>query len=249
MFPDSTVTNIWVGEFIKVHRVENIALVLLDRTVKANAYNQKMLAELEISLKLINKKKDILTIVIMSSSKKYFCAGADLNEISTRSVDEVLNLKSRMVFDQISKMPVVTIALISGDAVGGGLELALACDIRVSTKSGRFWLPETKHGLIPAAGGMERLPHIVGMSWASDLILSGRKLNAIEALQSGLVSRVLDDEVVDKEIINIGREISNRNPLAIKIAKQILQHQIGVFYEKPISLISQAFLTLGAVKK
>ncbi|MCP4265030.1 MAG: enoyl-CoA hydratase/isomerase family protein [Candidatus Brocadiaceae bacterium] len=237
--------NLWRGEFLEFNRVEDIGCVVLDRPEKANAYNQKMLMELKELIEIIREKNDFKAVVFMSSSKRYFCAGADLNEIYQRDVEEVLNLRSRKLFDKIGKMPVVTIAAISGDAVGGGLELALACDIRLCTHNARFWLSEIDHGLIPAAGGIERLPGTVGMSWANDMILVGRKLNSKEALQAGLVSRVLNDECFHDEVITIGLEICKRDRLATRIAKQVLQQRVGFVNGTPDPVIAQAFLTLA----
>lgn len=236
--------DIWDGEFIKLKRSAKAAFIILDRAGKANAYNRQMLEEMERALESIEDSSCYSAAVFKSSSKKYFCAGADLKELNERGADEILELKSRKVFEHIRGMSSVTVAAISGDTVGGGLELALACDIRVASPDSWFWLPETKLGLLPAAGGLEMLPATVGISTASDMVLSGRKLSSSEALQCGLVSRILDGNIFHEAVAQFCLEICKQDRIANKVAKHILNNSIGMNNGHLLHSTAQGFLTL-----
>jgi len=198
----------------------SIALLRLNRPKYANAYNNQMLSAMEQKLKSYARDNSVRALIITGDGREVFCAGADKNEIDRRRVIDGLNLVSKYVFDLIANLTIPTIAAINGAAIGGGLELALACDIRISTQTAKFALPEIKLGLTPAAGGLTRLPQTIGVSRAKEMILFGREIDAATALSWGLVSLLTED--VTKEALSLAMGVISKNPLALRLAKHIL---------------------------
>lgn len=235
-------TKLWCGRFVQLLKTGCGLTLLLNRPDRANAYDRTMLNEIETAIDVASATAGIHALVIRSSTLNYFCAGADLTEIASRTADDVLELQSQRIFDRIASLPQVTVAAVSGAAAGGGLELALACDIRLCSANGTFLLPETRLGLIPAAGGIWRLPLIAGRSLANEMILAGRVLCAEEALRHGLVSRVTSNENFDQSISELLEAICTRDPLANSIAKRILA-RAGAPADPLLDKLAQAFLT------
>lgn len=197
-----------------------IALLRLNRPIRANAYNADMLNSLEQKIRTITEEKIVRALIITGEGVRAFCAGADKNELQGRRALDGLNLKSRELFDLLARLPIATIAAINGAAVGGGLELALACDIRVCTPTAKFSFPELSLGLNPAAGGMIRLPAIVGKSCAKEMILFGRELDAATALEWGLVSHVGND--FEAKALTLAEWTVRQDPLAMYLAKKVI---------------------------
>jgi enoyl-CoA hydratase len=179
-----------------------------------------MLHSLEQKLQTIAEEAFIRALIITGTGQQAFCAGADQDELKGRRTLDGLHLKSKKVFDLLARLPIPTIAAMNGAAIGGGLELALACDIRLSTPSAKFLLPELTLSLIPAAGGMIRLPNIIGKSRAKEMILFGRKLDAATALEWGLVSHVCDD--VEAKALTLAIWVAAQDPLAMHLAKKVM---------------------------
>lgn len=207
---------------IITRRVGPLGFISLNRAERANAYLDSMLEMIERALATHVETAEVRAIVFESAEPGQFCGGADLNELSRRSGSEALNLKSMEVFDEIAGCPKPTIAAIDGPAVAGGLELALACDVRLATDRARFAMPETSLGLIPAAGATFRLPRISGDAVARRMILFGEELNASQALQCGLVAEVVVPERLADEVLHWGTKVANLDPLALRLAKESL---------------------------
>jgi methylglutaconyl-CoA hydratase len=169
-----------------------IAIVTLNRPARMNALSRETLLELGRLGKELSSNEDVLACVLTGAGEKAFCAGADLKERAGMSDDDVraqlLLYRSELAW--LGEAPFLTVAAINGVALGGGLELALACDLRVAAPTVTLGLPETGLAIIPAAGGTQRLPRVVGTSKALELILLGRRLGASEACAIGLVNRV-----------------------------------------------------------
>lgn len=196
--------------------------MVLDRTDRANAYDRALLATLEEHL--VKAEADPPAVVLLQSAGDgAFCAGADQKEQVETPFLEALNLRSQQVFTRLARLPSVSIAAIQGAAVGGGLELALACDLRVAGPGARFWLPETALGIIPAAGGCSRLAALIGLSRAKEMILGGRVLDAPTALSWGLVHRVADDPRGEAQ--RWAEELLKRDPVAQRLAKELLDRE------------------------
>lgn len=219
---------------------KNIALFILDRPSKSNAYNNVMLCQFAEHLARAIANPDLRAGVVTGAGEKVFCAGADKGSLAGRSYEDGLNLQSRQLFDDWANAPWPTVAAITGPAIAGGLELALACDYRICSASSWFSLPEIDLGLIPAAGGIRRLRHIVGEARAKAMILFGAKVDSPMALEWGLVSQMSDRVLEDA--ISLAETVARRDPLATRLAKVALQSVSSSLGDASIEAVSQALL-------
>ena len=237
------------SHLVRIWNKGSIASIQLNRPEKANACNEAMLDILAGAIENMATDDQIRVLIISGAGNRSFCAGADLHEIRQRNYADALNLKSAKVFDKIALSPKITIAAINGSAAGGGLELALACDIRIAVEDATFFFPETKLGLIPAAGGTRRLPRIVGIPRAKELILGGRVWNAKDALRWGLVNEVVQCEDLLAQAHKWGEEIAQRDPVALQLAKKSLDTQLQDGLASNFELVSEALLYQLKIKK
>ncbi len=182
---------------VRLTRREEFALITLDGPQSLNALSTSMLDELEAAFDGA-AKGDARALLITGAGDKAFCAGADISELRGRPVaaDLAAAERGQRLFARLDDFPILSIALINGLALGGGLELALACTFRIAAPGARMGLPEIKLGLIPGYGGTQRLPRLVGEARAMEMILSGRMVAADEALRIGLVSQVADGDLI-----------------------------------------------------
>jgi enoyl-CoA hydratase len=195
---------------------ERVAIIKFDRPSSANAYTQPMLIELIRILGELAKDRHVRSVVFAGVGK-HFCAGADRHELQQRRGEDALDLASRGAFDLLARMPQPVIAAIDGAAFGGGFELALACDYRISTAQARFALPETKLGLIPAAGGIRRLLQTVGLARTKEIVLFGRELDAVTALAWGVVNAIHTDVVATA--VETAMSLHSHDAVALRVAK------------------------------
>lgn len=217
-----------------------VAELWLNRPEKANAYHGPMLLELERAISVLERERKT-SVVLISARGRSFCGGADLKEMRSRSPDGALFLKSQALFERLARLPKVTIAAIQGPAIAGGMELALACDLRIATPDARFALPETSLGIIPAAGGTLRLKQMVGSARAKDMILGGRELHAADAEAWGLVSRVVSRNRLMEEGRSWAERLGERDGMAMALAKDAIdlgEGRAGLRMET----LAQAFL-------
>ena len=222
------------AELIIEHLNEGIVEVQLNRTQGKNALSKKLLFELEIFISSIKNDKRIRCIIIRSLVPGVFCAGADLKERAKMQLEEVgpFVSKIRKIFHDVSKIQVPVIAAIDGAALGGGLELALACDFRVAASNVKLGLVETKLAIIPGAGGTQRLTRLIGISKAKELIYTARVLDGDQAEAIGLVNTSVkqNDEgnAAYKRALEIAHEIAKNGPIAVKMAKMAIDSGIEV---------------------
>lgn len=212
-------------DFISLSHDGFISTLTIDRAEVRNAMSTQVIKQLKLAISDVHKDDKLRALIITGAGDKAFSAGADLKERREMSEPETLAFVRAIqgCFQQIAELPMPVIAAINGDAFGGGLELALACDIRVIAKTATIGLVETSLGIIPGAGGTQRLPRIVGLSAAMDLIFTSRRLGAMEALSLGLVNYVADDaEATRRESFALATRIANNAPLAIRAAKEAL---------------------------
>ncbi len=210
-------------------RPNKVFLVTLNRPDKLNAISADMVASLTKAWKqaeALAKNNEIHSVIVNSSTPKAFCAGADLKERSALSESEVVDTlkRQRLMMDSLCDLPIPTIAAIEGLAFGGGLELALCCDLRVATGSAQMGLVEGKLAIIPGAGGTQRLARLIGVSRAKELIFCARKFSANEALSMGLINHVADSPL--EKALSLCDEMSQVGPLALRAAKQSIQFGI-----------------------
>ena len=197
-------------------------VLALDRPSRANAYTEAALNELSARLAALVDSDAVRVVVFTGGRGGTFCAGADLDEVRARTPREALDLASRRVFDEIAACPKPTLAAIDGPAVGGGFELALACDARIATPRARFAFPETALGILPAAGGTWRLPQIAGEAVAREMILFGRELDAEAALAAGLVGEIVEPDALWARVDAWTDRATRRDPTALALAKRAI---------------------------
>jgi enoyl-CoA hydratase len=234
---------------IRTWKKEMVGYLEIHRPEKANAYNQALLLELARFLDQMEGDNAIRSLIIHGTGDRSFCAGADLEEMQIKDYSDALNLKSSKIFAAIASCSKVTLAAINGAAVAGGLELALACDIRICSEQARFFFPETKLGLIPAAGGTHRLSQIVGIGRAKELILGGGVWSAEDALRFGLVSEVVPPDTLLACAQKWGERIAQRDPLALQLAKRAIDFRTSYNLQSGVEAVSEALLYQVKVKK
>jgi enoyl-CoA hydratase len=204
---------------VLLEREGQIGTIRLNRPQALNALSSELMTELLDALKMLESEQAISCIII-TGSEKVFSAGADIKELAEQNSVEALRAANLERFDAIQKISKPIIAAISGFCFGGGLELAMICDIIVASESAKLGQPEINIGVMPGAGGTQRLSRIIGKYRAMDMILTGRQISSKEAHELGLVSRVVPDESLLSEAKKIANEIASKSPLAIKIAKE-----------------------------
>jgi len=213
---------------IVLKKIGHTAVLTLNKKSTMNALCAEFLAEINKALDSVEADEDIYTLIITGSGKS-FVAGADIDEMVDMTPQQILEwsgLGSGLNL-RLEKMPIPVIAAINGYALGGGLELALSCDIRIASENARMGLPEVKLGVICGAGGTQRLPDIVGESIAKEMIFTGRSVNAEEALKIGLISKVFPQDKLLEEALNLALSIEKNGQLAVRAAKKAVNFGLG----------------------
>ena len=215
----------------ETHREPPIATVLLNRPRQLNALSDELMDELVRTLSELDADESVRCIVL-GGSERAFAAGADIGELARSSAIDLYYQRRVERWDSIRGLWTPLVAAVSGFCLGGGCELAMACDLIVASETAQFGQPETSLGIIPGAGGTQRLTRAVGKAVAMDVILSGRRLSAREALAAGLVARVVAKEAWLEEAKRVAREIAEKGPVATRLAKEMVDRA----YEGPLSL-------------
>ena len=204
---------------VLVEREEPIATVLLNRPDQLNALSDELMEELVAALQELDRDEKVHCIVL-GGSDRAFAAGADIAELAQTSSIELYYGRRVERWDAIQALWTPLVAAVSGFCLGGGCELAMTCDLIVASETARFGQPETGLGIMPGAGGTQRLTRAVGKAVAMDVILSGRMLSAREALAAGLVARVVAKEAWLDEAKRLARDIAAKGPIGIRLAKE-----------------------------
>lgn len=199
-----------------------VALVTVNRPEARNSISDAVIREMYAALDAARADASVGALILTGAGDEAFVSGADIRAIASRRRREALAGLNNRLFAAIEAFEKPTIAAVNGYALGGGLELALACDIRVAAAGARFGLPEVKLGIIPAAGGTQRLPRVIGAGRARYLILTGDIIDAVEAERLGLVSAVVPRDELLPKAREIAAKIMKRGPLAIRLAKKAL---------------------------
>jgi enoyl-CoA hydratase len=208
-------------EFIIIHQqvAPYVAHIQLNRPKELNALNLELMAELRDALKALDRDDQVRAIVI-SGNEKAFAAGADIKQMAGKTAMDMYNIDQFSTWDTIKKTKKPLIAAVSGFALGGGCELVMLCDMIVASETARFGQPEIKIGVMPGAGGTQRLTRAVGKALAMEMVLTGRFITAEEALRAGLINRIVPVELFLKEAIQLASEVAALSPLAVKMAKE-----------------------------
>lgn len=196
-----------------------IATLTIDRPEVRNALNRETVNEFHAALRDLSARTDVGVLIITGAGDRAFVSGADINDIKARTLDDGLAAINSSLFAEVEKFPRPTIAAVNGFAVGGGCELALACDIRVASETASFGQPELNLGIIPGAGATQRLPRVIGLGRAKHLILTGEIIDAARALEYGLVTAIAPAGELMARARDIAQRILVLGPLAARLAK------------------------------
>ena len=237
---------------IHLTRSDELALVALDRPEVLNALNFDLLRDLGAALDQV-AGSDARSLLITGTGERAFCAGADVRELMGRSLEAARRgaAVGQAIFAKLDALLIPSIALINGYAFGGGLELALACTFRLATHTAKFGLPEIKLGLIPGYGGTQRLPRLIGESRALEMILTGRAVLAEEALQIGLVNRLVDGDLLEAGK-SFAREMTGFSLPALSFARDAVRRGLATSLEQGLEIEADlntlAFQTADSVE-
>ena len=208
-------------ENITAEQENGLAVLTINRPTKLNALNKATIQELHEAFKALDADKNVKVIILTGSGEKAFVAGADISEFAHFSEKEGGKLASKgqkKLFDLVENLSTPVIAAVNGFALGGGLELAMACHFRVASHNARMGLPEVSLGVIPGYGGTQRLPQLIGRGRAMEMILTGGMIDAAKALEFGLVNYVVEQEHLMDLCMKFAGKISNNSPVAISYA-------------------------------
>jgi len=203
-------------------KTDNIGVLTINRPDKLNAISNELTEELKQLLDEIEKDEELRVMLITGAGDKAFVAGADIKELVDRDalVGRKVSRTRQDLFSRIENLPAPVIAAVNGYALGGGLELAIACSIRICSEKAQFGAPEVKLGIIPGDGGTQRLPRLVGLGRAMEMILTGDFIDAQEAYRIGLVNKVVPHEELMDSVMEMAKKIAQRPPLAVRYAKE-----------------------------
>ena len=220
-----------------------VRILTINRSNARNAINSQLLQALEQAVADVRSAKEIRVLIITGAGNRAFCAGADLKERLTMSETEVRRFLStiRRLFVSIEELPLPVIGAINGVALGGGMELALACDLRIAVANANMGLTETRLAIIPGAGGTQRLPRLVGISLAKELIYTGRQLTAQEALANGLVNRVAPEDRLTDVCLELADDLCLAGPVALAQAKFAINKGMDVDLPTGLSIEANAY--------
>jgi len=221
---------------ILVHEEEGIGFIIINRPELRNALNIDTLLEIESALDILRDDKNIRVIIFTGAGEKSFAAGADISQLNKRTMIDALKPNMTATYRKIEDYEKPTIAAMNGFALGGGLELALACDIRVASLNAKVGLPEAGLGIMPGAGGTQRLSRIIGKGKAMELILTGDVITAAEAERLNLISKAVPQEELMDTAKEYARRISLKGPLALRMAKAAVNRGADMEMENALYL-------------
>ena len=232
---------------ILVSKEGNVGIVQLNRPKVLNALNSELMVELVNALEELDKEQNVHTI-ILTGGESVFAAGADLREMSEATpVDLVLSRRFEL-WDRIRKISKPIIAAVSGYCLGGGNELAMNCDIIIASETATFGQPEVNVGIMPGAGGTQRLTRAVGKYKAMEMILTGKSISAEEAYRAGLVNRVVPTESLMGEAKKVANEIASKPTISVRAAKEAISRAQDMTLEVGLEFERKAFYMLFATE-
>ncbi len=200
-----------------------VAVLTINRPDVRNAVNRQVQLDIRAALDAFRTDDDVQVVIVTGAGEKAFVAGADISQVRTYTLHTALASDLQRLYDDVEAFDKPTIAAVNGFALGGGCELAMACDIRIAADTARFGLPETNLSVLPAAGGTQRLARLVGTGRAVELILTGRLITADEAHRIGLVTSVVAGDQLLGQAREIAGQITAKGPLAIRLAKLVIR--------------------------
>lgn len=230
-------------EFILLEKDESIAIIQLNRPKAYNALNPGLMLELTETVRQLDADPSVGAIII-TGNEKAFAAGADIKEMAPMSADEIRKVDPIGVWDAVSAIKKPIIAAVSGFALGGGCELAMMCDIIVASETAQFGQPEINLGIIPGAGGTQRLTHAIGKFKAMDWILTGEIFSAAQAFQAGLVSRLVPAGEELNTAKEIAKKIAAKGAVAVRHAKEAIHASFNNPFDTALKKERELFYSL-----
>ncbi len=225
-------------ENITLEKKDGIAILTINRPQVLNALNRKTIEEIARAVDDIESDESVKVLIITGAGERAFVAGADINEFV--GIDVVtakeLSRNFQLLLNRIETLGKPVIAAINGLALGGGCELAMACDIRIASEKARLGQPEINLGIIPGAGGTQRLPRLVGIAKAKELIFTGDMIDAREAERIGLVNRVVPPDRVVDEAVELAKKLAGKSPFILKLAKEAINTGMNMDIYSAIAL-------------
>jgi len=220
---------------------KGIVKLTINRPEARNALNTTVRQDLRNAIEEIEKDGDVRVVIITGAGEKAFISGADITafkEATPITIEEYASTVGQQLFSDIESLSVPMIAMINGFCLGGGIELAMCCDIRIASENAKFGQPEINLGIFPGAGGTQRLPRLIGWGKAKELIYTGKIIDAVEAEKIGLVDKVVPPERLEEEVERLAEAIASKSPLIIKLVKKVINRGLytdlaaGLAYEK-----------------
>jgi enoyl-CoA hydratase len=215
----------------------HIAIIRLNRPKELNALNLQLMLELKAALASLDQDDNVRCIII-TGNQQAFAAGADIKQMESKTAIDLVKIDQFETWDQIRKTKKPIIAAVSGFALGGGCELAMTCDMIVASETAKFGQPEIKIGIMPGAGGTQRLTKAVGKALAMEMVLTGKFISAEEAMKAGLVNRVVAEELYLDEAVKLAKEVTQMSPISVRLAKESVLKafdsglQEGLYFER-----------------
>jgi enoyl-CoA hydratase len=209
-------------ENLKYETFNKIAIITINRPEKHNAISLKTLDELHEVLEVCENDNSLRVLIITGAGGKAFASGSDLGEVKDRDLKKALEPLVQGIAARLERMSKPSIAAINGFCMGGGLEVALGCDLRIATPLSKFATPEGKIGIIPGGGATQRLPRLIGRAWAMEMLLMGETIDAKKACEIGLITRLAEPEKLMETAIKMGEKISSYAPLVPQFMKAMI---------------------------
>jgi enoyl-CoA hydratase len=225
---------------------ENVAVITINRPKYLNALNSEVLRELSEAVDLVEMDSSIRAVIVTGAGEKAFVAGADISEMQNKDVMEAREFSSlgNKIFSKLENLKKPVIAAVNGFALGGGCELAMACDIRIAGNRAKFGQPEVRLGIMAGLGGSQRLARLVGTGIAKEILFTGDMINAERAYEIGLVNRIVDSTEVLEEAKKMAQTIAAKSPLGVCFSKKAVNEGLNLDLERALSLEAELFGTL-----
>ncbi|MDX2003592.1 MAG: enoyl-CoA hydratase-related protein [Chitinophagales bacterium] len=235
--------NILVESVVQPH----VALIRLNRPKELNALNLELMGELRDAMEMLDKD-DSVRAIVLTGNERVFAAGADIKEMAGRNSVDMYKIDQFSTWDRIKKVKKPIIAAVSGFALGGGCELTMLCDMIVASETAQFGQPEIKIGVMPGAGGTQRLTRAIGKARAMEMVLTGKFIAAQEALAAGLINRVVPVELYLEEALKLASEIAKLSPIAVQHAKEAVLHAFNSDLDQGLLFERKNFYALFATE-
>lgn len=226
---------------------EHIALIQLNRPKELNALNLQLMQEVKKALMELDDNPEV-RVIILTGNERAFAAGADIKQMAGKNAIDMYLIDQFSTWDQIRKTKKPMIAAVSGFALGGGCELVMHCDMVVASETAQFGQPEIKIGVMPGAGGTQRLTRAVGKVRAMEMVLTGDFIDAQEALQMGLINKVVPVELYLSEALKLAQKIAEKSPIAVQMAKESVLKSFEMPLQEALSFERKNFYLLFATQ-